>query len=90
MDRDTATAKANYCGPGIYGVYAQRPDDNTGNYVPYSLRTVSGFFNVPRSENNGSVINMEKAFQSQFLARSGDVVRHHLLWYPFFNITNRS
>ena len=22
-------------------------DHNTGNYVPYSLRTVSGFFNVP-------------------------------------------
>ena len=21
MDRDTATAKANYCGPGIYGIY---------------------------------------------------------------------
>ena len=36
----TATAKANYCGPGIYGMYAQRPDHNTGNYVPYSLRTV--------------------------------------------------
>ena len=48
-DRDTATAKANYCGPGIYGIYAQRPDHNTGNYVPYSLRTVSGFFNVPQS-----------------------------------------
>ena len=49
MDRDTATAKANYCGPGIYGIYVQRPDHNTGNYVPYSLRTVSGFFNVPQS-----------------------------------------
>ena len=49
MDRNTATAKANYCGPGIYGIYAQRPDHNTGNYVPYSLRTVSGFFNVPQS-----------------------------------------
>ena len=31
-------------------VYTQRPDHNTGNYVPYSLRTVSGFFNVPLSE----------------------------------------
>ena len=30
-------------------VYTQRPDHNTGNYVPYSLRTVSGFFNVPQS-----------------------------------------
>ena len=49
MDRDTATAKANYCGPGIYGIYTQRPDHNTGNYVPYSLRTVSEFFNVPQS-----------------------------------------
>ena len=49
MDRDTATAKANYCRPGIYGIYAQRPDHNTGNYVPYSLRTVSEFFNVPQS-----------------------------------------
>ena len=37
MDRDTATAKANYCGPGIYGIYAQRPDHNTGNYAPYSF-----------------------------------------------------
>ena len=26
----------------------QRPDHNTGNHVPYSLRTVSGFFNVPQ------------------------------------------
>ena len=30
----------------------QRPDHNTGNYVPYSTtpppRTVSGFFNVPQ------------------------------------------
>ena len=25
-------------------IYTQRPDHNTGNYVPYSLRTVSGFF----------------------------------------------
>ena len=40
MNRDTATAKANYCGPGIY---AQRPDHNTGNYVPFSLRAVSGW-----------------------------------------------
>ena len=27
----------------------ERPDHNTGNYVPYSLRTVSGFFKVPQS-----------------------------------------
>ena len=26
----------------------QRQDHNTGNHVPYSLRTVSGFFNVPQ------------------------------------------
>ena len=32
-------------------VYKQRPDHNTGNYVPYSLRTVSGFFNVPQLFN---------------------------------------
>ena len=30
-------------------VYTQRPDNNTGNYVPYSFRTVSGFFNVQQS-----------------------------------------
>ena len=24
-----------------------RPDHNTGNFVPYSLREVRGFFNVP-------------------------------------------
>ena len=24
-----------------------RPENNTGNYVPYSLREVCGFFNVP-------------------------------------------
>ena len=24
-----------------------RPDHNTGNLVPYSLREVRGFFNVP-------------------------------------------
>ena len=53
MDWDTATAKANYCGPGIYEIYAQRPEHNTGNYVPYSLRTVSGFFNVPQSYLQG-------------------------------------
>ena len=35
MDRDTQTAKANYCRPGMYRIYAQRPDHNTGNYVPY-------------------------------------------------------
>ena len=29
MDRGTATAKANYCGPEIYGIYAQRLDHNT-------------------------------------------------------------
>ena len=29
--------------------YTQRPDHNTGNYVPYSLQTVSGFFNVLQS-----------------------------------------
>ena len=30
-------------------VYTQRPDHNTGNYMPYSLLIVSGFFNVPQS-----------------------------------------
>ena len=30
-------------------IYTQRPDHDTGNYIPYSLRTVSGFFNVPQS-----------------------------------------
>ena len=30
-------------------IYTQRPDHNTGYYVPYSLRTVNGFFNVPQS-----------------------------------------
>ena len=30
-------------------IYTQRPDHNTRNYVPYSLRTVSVFFNVPQS-----------------------------------------
>ena len=33
----------------------QRPDHNTGSHVPYSLRAVSGFFNVPQRviTNNG-------------------------------------
>ena len=39
--KDTATAWANYCGP-------ERSDHNTGNSVPYSLRSVCGFFNVPQ------------------------------------------
>ena len=35
--------------PPLPDQYTQRPDHNTRNYVPYSLRTVSGFFNVPQS-----------------------------------------
>ena len=30
-------------------IYEQRSDHNTGNYVPYSLRWVRGFFNIPAS-----------------------------------------
>ena len=29
-----------------------KPDHNTGNSVPYSLRIVCGFFNVPQFFNN--------------------------------------
>ena len=29
--------------------FTQRPDHNTLNYIPYSLRSVSGFFNAPQS-----------------------------------------
>ena len=35
--------------PTLPDQFSQRPDHNTGNYVPYSLRTVNGFFNVPQS-----------------------------------------
>ena len=34
----------------IMRIYTQRPDHNTGNDIPYSLRTVSGFFNVPQNK----------------------------------------
>ena len=37
-------------------IYPQRPDHNTGNYVPYSLRTVSGFFNVQQSYYSNSCL----------------------------------
>ena len=29
----------------------QRPDQHTGNSMPYSMRLVCGFFNVPRGMN---------------------------------------
>ena len=37
-------------------VYTQRPDHNTGNYIPYALRTASGFFNVPQSYLQARVV----------------------------------
>ena len=41
--------------PYVISPHPPRPDHNTGNHVPYSLRTVSGFFNVPQRviTNNG-------------------------------------
>ena len=74
MDRDTATAKANYCGPGIYGIYAQRPYHNTGNYVPYSLQTVSGFFNVPQSYLQVIESNFSLCLAGVLILNSGDVL----------------
>ena len=72
MDRDTATAEANYCGPGIYGIY--------------SLRTVSGFFNVPQSYlktrfvRRGLQFIVEKTRKSNHLQMSGQR-QHFLLSY---------
>ncbi len=36
-------------------IYYTRPDHNTGSFVPYSLRIVCGFFNVPcdKTEDTG-------------------------------------
>ena len=34
--------------PYVISPHLPRPHHNTGNHVPYSLRTVSGFFNVPQ------------------------------------------
>ena len=36
---------------------AQRPDQHTGNSMPYSLRLVCGFFNVPQGYEHGSVVS---------------------------------
>ena len=36
----------------LYEAPTQRPDHNTGSYVLYSLQSVSGFFNVPKSYMN--------------------------------------
>ena len=43
-------------------VYTQRPDHNTGNYVPFSLRTLSGFFNVPQSYIQTRVVRRDLRF----------------------------
>ena len=34
----------------------QRPDQHTGNSMPYSLRLVSGFFNIPQGYEHWSVV----------------------------------
>ena len=62
-------------------VYTQSPDHNTGNYVPYSLRTVSGFFNVPQSYLQTRVISLsEKTRKSNHLQMS-EQRQHFLLSY---------
>ena len=33
-----------------------RPDHNTKNSVPYSLREVRGFFNVPANQETGPTV----------------------------------
>ena len=40
---------ANYCGPLTVPPPMRERDHHTGDYVPYSLRTVCGFFNVPQN-----------------------------------------
>ena len=60
-------------------------DHNTGNNVPYSLRTVSGFFNVPQSNyeqglwdgTSGFLSLSEKTGKSNHLEMS--LQRQHFL-----------
>ena len=37
-------------------LHTQRPDQHTGNFMPYSFRLVFGFFNVPQGYEHGSVV----------------------------------
>ncbi len=37
-------------------IYYTMPDHNTGSFVPYSLRIVCGFFNVPCDKKTGPTV----------------------------------
>ena len=40
----------------------QRPDQHTGNSMPYSLRLMCGFFNVPQGYEDSSVVRRDLRF----------------------------
>ena len=41
---------------------AQRPGQHTGNSMPYSLRLICGFFNVPQGYEHRSVVFMYRPY----------------------------